>query len=521
MPKPKHYAHEIRKVADLIPYANNSRTHSEEQVNQVASSIKEFGFTSPVLIEPDGGIIAGHGRVMAAKKLGMESVPCIVMSGLTKAQKKAYVIADNQLALNSGWDMDTLKLEMESLKEMEFDIDLLGFDDDFLDGLMPMEETEGLTDEDEVPELEKINPISVRGDVWQLGHNRVMCGDSTMIDDVQKLTQGEKAQLLHADPPYGMGKEGDGVANDNLYNEKLDDFQVDWWVAFRTALQDNASAYIWGNAPDLWRLWWGRMHKLERFELRNQIVWDKKSVPGMKSDLMTQFPTATEHCLFFQIGQQFIGNLNSSDYPEEYEPIRLYLSKEAERVGHKSADTRRVCGSSMHSHWFTKSQFSLIGEKPYKKLQAEYPTAFRRDWSELKKEWDKIKGKGKDKKNEILSSKRSYFDNSHEVMRDVWEFPRVVGEERHDHATPKPVAMMERVMKSSLPPKGLCLEPFGGSGSTLMGAEKSGRKCYSMELQPYYVDVIINRWQEYTGKEAVHIELGKTYAELKKERVDS
>lgn len=136
MPKPKHYAHEIRKVADLIPYANNSRTHSEEQVNQVASSIKEFGFTNPVLIEPDGGLIAGHGRVMAAQKLKLDEVPCIVLEGLTEAQKKAYVIADNQLALNSGWDLDMLRFEVESLKEMEFDLSNLGFDEDVIDKLL-------------------------------------------------------------------------------------------------------------------------------------------------------------------------------------------------------------------------------------------------------------------------------------------------------------------------------------------------------------------------------------------------
>ena len=156
MPKPKHYAHEIRKVADLIPYANNSRTHSDEQVNQVASSIKEFGFTNPVLIEPDGGLIAGHGRVMAAQKLKLDEVPCIVLEGLTEAQKKAYVIADNQLALNSGWDLDMLRFEVESLKEMEFDLSNLGFDDDVIEKLLDIDaELPELPDGDRDPFQQK------------------------------------------------------------------------------------------------------------------------------------------------------------------------------------------------------------------------------------------------------------------------------------------------------------------------------------------------------------------------------
>ena len=156
--------YKIKKVSDLIPYVNNSRTHSEEQITQVASSIKEFGFTNPVLIDSDGGIIAGHGRIMAAKKLNMDNVPCIELSNLTEAQKKAYIIADNQLALNSGWDLDMLKLEIEGLEELEFDIDLLGFDDDFMDGLLDVQTDEGITDEDEVPEAPE-KPVSVLGDI--------------------------------------------------------------------------------------------------------------------------------------------------------------------------------------------------------------------------------------------------------------------------------------------------------------------------------------------------------------------
>jgi len=311
--------------------------------------------------------------------------------------------------------------------------------------------------------------------------------------------------MLHADPPYGMGKESDGVLNDNLYKEQLDKFQMDWWLAFRPSLNENASVYIWGNSPDLWRLWYkGGLCDSEHLELRNQIVWDKKSIPGMKSPLMTQYPEASEHCLFFQIGEQFVNNVNKSDFPHEWLPLLEYLAGEASINNVDSKMVKTVCGCQMFSHWFTKSQFSLVSENNYKKL-ADHTGGFKRKWKDLKKEWDQVRSIP------VQSLKRSYFNNSHDVMRDVWEFSRVVGEERHNHATPKPVDMMERVMKSSTPDKGVCIEPFGGSGSTLMGAEKTNRKCRMMELDPKYCDVIINRWQDFTGKEATHADTGKKF----------
>ena len=194
---------EYKATGELIPYVNNSRTHSEEQVQQVAASIKEFGFTNPILIDDEGGIIAGHGRLLAAQLCGIAEVPTITLEGLTEAQRKAYVIADNQLALNAGWDLDALKVEIDRLTELDFDIDLLGFDDDMLAGLMEDEPAEGLTDEDEVPELED-DPVTVEGDVWVLGKHRLMCGDSTSIDAVDKLMDGNKADMVFTDPPpYG------------------------------------------------------------------------------------------------------------------------------------------------------------------------------------------------------------------------------------------------------------------------------------------------------------------------------
>jgi hypothetical protein len=216
-----------RKTADLIPYVNNARTHSEQQVLQIAASIKEFGFNSPVLVDGENGIIAGHGRVLAAKKLNLDEVPTIELKHLTKTQKKAYILADNRLALNSGWDNDLLALELGELSDDGFDLDLLGFDDTELSLLDNTEQTEGLTDEDAVPEL-PIEPVTKLGDVWLCGNHRVMCGDSTSIDAVEKLMDGLKVDTVYTDPPYGINEKGDrskrtGAAEGTKYEDFADD----------------------------------------------------------------------------------------------------------------------------------------------------------------------------------------------------------------------------------------------------------------------------------------------------------
>jgi len=194
-------------IERLVPYARNSRTHSDAQVAQIAASIREFGFTNPVLVDEHGGIIAGHGRVLAARKLGLEQVPTIELAGLTESQRRAYIIADNKLALNAGWDDEMLRVELDALKELEFDLDLTGFDIDEIKALMPAEISPGLTDEDAVPDV-PADPVTVLGDVWLLGKHRLMCGDSTSIDAVDALMAGQKADMVFTDPPYGVAYEG-------------------------------------------------------------------------------------------------------------------------------------------------------------------------------------------------------------------------------------------------------------------------------------------------------------------------
>ena len=390
-----------KKVQELIPYLNNSRTHSEEQVNQICASINEFGFTNPLLIDEKDMIIAGHGRLLASKKLGMEEVPCIVLEGLTEAQKKAYIIADNKMALNAGWDEELLKIELENLKELDFDLELTGFNVDELDDILGTEEEKEVVEDDfeiEVPE----EPKAKLGDIYQLGNHRLMCGDSTSVDDVEKLMNGNKADMVFTDPPYLMGFTGnvhaDGsksfnakhgaIKNDKMSREDGDNFIL---KIFENIKQFNKGAYY----VCFYRL--GLDYIFRALDtLNNQykalIIWNK-------------------------------GNhtLSNSDYMSKYEPI--------------------VYG------WFNDHLF--------------------------------------------------YGDRSN---FDIWDIQRT---QKNDlHPTMKPIALCCKAIENSSKKEDIVLDLFGGSGSTLMGCEQTDRICYTMELDPKYVDVIINRWETFTGKKA-------------------
>lgn len=286
-------------IKDLIPYVNNSRTHSDDQTNQIAASIQEFGFTNPVLINKEHSVIAGHGRIQAANKLGIDKIPCIVLEGLTKAQEKAYVIADNQLALNAGWDLDTLKLELDHLKKVDFDIDLLGFDDGFIDDLL-FEEPEGLTDEDAVPEAPEV-PITQPGDVWIMGDHRLMCGDSTSIDAVNDLLEGKSADMVHTDPPYGVNYQ----SNMRTKSEK---FQVlkndDGFLDIAPVIDACSNGWVF-----VWTSWKVLTQWLEQFESfgypTNQVIWYKPG--GGIGDLKKTFSSDYETALVWNRGEEIKG----------------------------------------------------------------------------------------------------------------------------------------------------------------------------------------------------------------------
>jgi len=493
----------LTKISAIKRNPNNPRILKDDKFAKLTQSIKDFPQMldiRPIVVNDDMIVLGGNMRLKACKEAGLSEVPVIKVDDLTEEQQREFIIKDNVGFGEWDWDLLANEWDTDLLEDWGLELDFNPVDDD----------NAGLTDEDDVPEVTE-NPVSKVGDIWLLGEHRVMCGDSTNGGDVALLMNGQMAQLLHADPPYGMGKEGDGVANDNLYREKLDEFQMDWWKAFRPAVEDNGSAYIWGNPEDLWRLWYeGGLKNSERFTMRNEIVWEKEGGQGIGSDGFRSYPPVTERCLFFMLGEQGFNN-NSDNYWDGWDSIRNYLVNEKKKSGLTNDQIKAVTNTA-HTHYWTTSQWAFPTEQHYKAIQRQANgDAFKREYDDLKREYD-------DLKREFYGT-RAYFDNAHDEMRDVWKVNRVHGNDRHGHATPKPVEMMERVMKSSLPKDGLCIEPFGGSGSTLIGAEKTNRKCYTMELQGQYVDVIVKRWQEYTGKQATHADTGAEFNSMQTKEI--
>ena len=379
----------------LIPYAKNSRTHSEAQVAQIAGSIKEFGFNNPVLVDEDNGIIAGHGRVMAAQKLGLQAVPCIRLAHLSDTQRKAYVIADNRLALNAGWDDQMLTLELQELDGEDFDLSLLGFEADELNALLnPIKETEGLTDEDAVPDVPE-EPKTKSGDIYQLGRHRLMCGDSTSIDAVEKLMDGQLADILITDPPYNVAYEGSNglkIKNDDMGDDQFRQFLRDAFVAADTVMKSGAVFYIWHADSEGYNF--RGACKDTNWKVRQCLIWNK--------DTMV-------------MGRQ--------DYHWKHEPC-LYGWKEG--AGHLWATDRK--------------QVTIIECK-------------------------------RPKRNDV-------------------------------HPTMKPVELIEYQLLNNTKGQDIVLDLFGGSGSTMIAAEKNGRTARLMELDPKYCDVIVKRWEDFTGQKA-------------------
>ena len=415
---------ERRAVASLIPYARNARTHSPEQVDQIAASIREWGWTVPVLVDETGGLIAGHGRVMAAKKLGIKEVPTMVATGWTEAQKKAYVLADNKLAMNAGWDMDMLKVELSGLGEMDFDLSLTGFGDDELATLLAGK-TEGLTDPNEVPEP-PADPISVQGDVWLLGNHRIICGDSTDADCVAKLLGSVKPHLMVTDPPYGvkydpnwqmeLGKAADGtiqritsgkVVKPNPKTNVgavLNDDRADWREAW--ALFPGDVAYVWH--ADRFSPIVAESLSACDFQVRNLIVWGKSQLV-----------------------------MSRGNYHSQHEPCWYAVRKSAT------------------AHW--------TGDRK---------------------------------------------------QTTLWQIEKPRKSET-GHGTQKPVECMMRPIENNSSPGQAVYEPFSGSGTTIIAGEMTGRHVYAIELNPAYVDIAVERWQNFTGQKALLESTGESYDDIR------
>lgn len=502
-------------IADLIPHPENPRVGD---VDRIRESLRAHGQYKPVVVQTSTGyVLAGNHTRKAAIAEGWTELDA-VFRDVDDEEARRILLADNRTSDLGGYDSGAL---LDLLGQLPT-LDGTGYTSEELAELQRAIAPAGtaggavaLTDVDAIPEISEGPPVTQPGDLWQLGPHRLLCGDSTRADDVQHVTAGETVALIHADPPYGMGKEAEGIANDNLYGPKLDAFQMAWWRAWLPSLAENGSAYVWGQAPDLWRLWWrGGLGDSDELLARNEIVWDKGSGMGQRSAERHSYPTSTERCLLVMRGQQFLGNQNKDAYWDGYEPLRLWLVAERGRAGWTARDVNAITGTQMAGHWFTQSQFMPISANHYEALQeAAEGRAFVKGYDDLFAEmFPELRDGGNSHRRlaAALREGRSYFDNSHDNMRDVWQFPRVVGDDRHGHATPKPVAMVERAIKTSAAPGQLVGVPFAGTCPELIAGHHLGRPIAAIELEPRYVDVIARRWQDHTGQAPLRIAAGTT-----------
>lgn len=400
------------QLDDLIPFAKNSRTHSGEQVAQIAASIKEFGFTNPVLIDNDGGIIAGHGRVMAARKLKLKEVPCIRLGHLTDAQKRAYVIADNKLALNAGWDDEMLKLELGDLKELNFDLSLTGFSTDEINALLTPDVVEGLTDEDAVPEVPE-EPVTRLGDVWILGNHRLMCGDSTSVDAVEKLMDVATVDMVYTDPPYGINiVKASKVGGDKPFGSK----DSRGTVRSTNIVKANIYASIAGD--DTIQVALEAIQIIKTLGAKVEIIWG--------------------------------GNY----YANALENSSCWIVWDKENTGN-----------------FADAELAWTNQKTAVRI-------FKHMWNGM-----------------IKASEHG---------------------QKRVHPTQKPVKLAEWCINEYGKNCKTVLDLFCGSGSTLLACESQGKIGYMMELSPHYCDVIVQRWQEFTGKTATLESNGQPFMQVKK-----
>lgn len=491
------------EIDKITPYKNNAKLHPREQIEQIKQSIIENGFNDPIAVWGEGNIIVeGHGRLIACKELGYKEIECIRLDHLTEEQRKAYTLTHNKLTMNSGFDEELLELELEELQGLGVDVIGFEFEDD-----EDEEATE--VEQDEIPEVdEQSPPITQLGDIWQLGRHRLMCGDSTDALNIDLLMNGAKADLVFTDPPYGMKKEKDGVANDNLNYDDLLTFNKEWIPLTFEALKENGSWYCWGIDEPLMDIYANILRPLQmenKITFRNLITWDKGSGQGQLSAEFRMYPTADEKCLFVMCGVQGFNN-NKDHYDETFEAVRSYLESEAKRAGLTSKLLTEITGVQMFGHWFTKSQFTIIPETHYKKLQEYYKgEAFTLPYNELQGLFDAKEHKTL---KAAIMAKRAFFDNTHDNMNNVWHFNRTSADEREltgGHATPKPIALCARAIKSSSRKGEIVLDVFGGSGSTLVACEQLNRSAYLMELEPKWCDVIVKRWENLTGEKAVRL----------------
>ena len=409
---PSEFAAQVERwpLDRLIPHARNARTHSETQIAQIAGSIAEFGFLNPVLVGDDGVLVAGHGRILAARKLGLHEAPVIVLAHLTPTQRRALMIADNQIALNAGWNEEMLSAELASLKEEAFDLELLGFDDADLDRLLatPLEEVQSADGAPEPP----TEPISRLGDIWICGQHRVLCGDATVLSDVEKLLAGELADMAFTDPPYNV----------NYANSAKDKLRGKDRPILNDALGGDFGAFLYDACVNLLTVTKGAVY----------VCMSSSELDALQK----AFRAAGGKWSTFVIWAKNTFTLGRADYQRQYEPI-LY--------GWKDGADHYWCGA--------------------------------RD------------------------------------QGDVWFFDKPAKNDLHP--TMKPIALVERAIRNSSKSRDIVLDLFGGSGTTMIAAERTERRARLVELDPKYVDVIVQRWQEATGGSALHATTGQPFNSVK------
>ena len=377
-------------TSQLIPYINNARTHSDEQIKKLRSSLREFGFINPVIIDKDYNVIAGHGRITAAKAEGIEEVPCVFVDYLTEAQKKAYILADNRMAIDAGWDEELLRIEIEVLQGEAFDIGLTGFDETEIADLFSSDTDVQDDDFDVEAELKKTS-VTKYGDVWLLGEHRLICGDSTKEETYTKLMEGKKANLVVTDPPYNVNYEGSAgkIKNDNMENDKFYQFLFDAYTCMYNSMADDASIYV------------------------------------------------------------FHADTEGLNFRKAFSEVGFYLS-----------------GTCI---W--KKQSLVLGRSPYQWMHE--PCLFG---------WKK-------------KGKHQWYVGRKETT--IWEFDKP--KKNGDHPTMKPIPLIAYPIKNSSMTNSIVLDPFGGSGSTLIACEQTGRICRTIELDEKFCDVIVKRYIEQVG----------------------
>jgi len=383
---------ELVSIEKLVPYVNNARTHSPAQITKLRSSLREFGFINPVIIDRDFNVIAGHGRIMAAKEEGITEVPCVFADYLTEAQKKAYIIADNRMAMDAGWDEELLRVEIEALQGMDFDPSLTGFDEKELATLFNNGIEAKDDDFDVSAELEK-PPLTRNGDVWILGKHRLVCGDSTKAETFEALMQGEKANLVITDPPYNVNYEGSAgkIKNDNMADDKFYNFLLDAFKNTEAAMADDASIYVFH--ADTEGLNFRKAFQDSGFYLSGTCIWKKQSLV-----------------------------LGRSPYQWQHEPILFGWKKKGKH------------------QWYTGRKESTI-----------------------------------------------------------WEFDKP--KKNADHPTMKPIPLLAYPITNSSMSNCIVLDPFGGSGSTLIACQQTDRICRTIELDEKFCDVIVKRYIEQVGSD--------------------